>query len=397
MHKAFQKKLLAEYQIHRSIFLDEKEAYSEEKKKILNDKKKNLSEKNAALDELRKQEPKGPYEPLIKFSDPTIEGIHGQFLRGTPSTYLCADEGGQVSGGHSMTAEKKVYTATTYSKYWDGAPIDRVRGGDGASVLYGRRLSMHLMMQDKIAAHFFNDEIMRNQGLLSRFLCSYPESLAGQRHYQAWDVSDTPEMQRYYQQIQRNLEEPLPLREDEKTGEFLNELEPRTITLEGDAKQAWIHAYEAIEAESGKGREFESIEGFAGKAANHIIRLAGIMALFDDINRLTIARPYIENAIKLMEYYLNERLRLTKMAEPSLELEQAKTLLKWIQDKGLKLVTLPDIYQLGPNRIRNKNQAQTSVRILENHHWLLKKGDGGKSELTGKKSHDAYEVNHGEI
>jgi len=204
-------------------------------------------------------------------------------------------------------------------------------------------------------------------------------------------------MQRYYQQIQRNLEEPLPLREDEKTGEFLNELEPRIITLDGDAKQAWIQAYEAIEAESGKGREFESIEGFAGKASNHIIRLAGIMALFDDITCLTIARPYIENAIILMEYYLNERLRLTKMAEPNFELEQAKTLLKWVQDKGLKVVTLPDIYQLGPNRIRNKNQAQTSVRILENHHWLLKKGDGGTSELTDKKSKEAYEVNHGEI
>lgn len=396
-HKNFQKQLLSEYQTIRSAYLDEKEVYSEEKKKILNDKKKTLSEKNTAFEELRKHEPKGPYEPLIIFSDPTIEGIHRLFLMGTPSKYLCADEGGQVSGGHSMTAEKKTYTATTYSKYWDGAPIDRVRGGDGASVLYGRRLSMHLMMQDKIAAEFFNDEIMRNQGLLSRFLCSYPESLAGQRHYQAKDVSNTPEMERYYQQIQRNLKEPLPLRVDEKTGDLLNELEPRTITLEDTAKQAWIIAYEAIEVESGKGREFESIEGFAGKAGNHIIRLAGIMALFDDITRKTISKPYIDNAITLMEYYLNERLRLTKMAEPNLELEQAKTLLKWIKEKGLKGVTLPDVYQLGPSRIRNKNQAQTSVKILENHHWLIKKDDGGISQLTGKKSNEAYEVNDGEI
>lgn len=397
LHKEFQKQLLATYQNNLSAFWDEKEAYAGEKKKILDDKKKTLSEKNASLEELRKHEPIAPYEPLIIFSDPTVEGIHSLFLRGTPSKYLCADEGGQVSGGHSMTTEKKTYTATTYSKYWDGAPIDRVRGGDGSSVLYGRRLSIHLMMQDKIAAEFFNDEIMRNQGLLSRFLCSFPESLAGQRHYQPWDVSDTPEMQRYYQQIQRNLSEPLPLRVDEKTGDLLNELEPRTVTLEDNAKQAWINAYEVIEAGSGKGRVFESIEGFAGKANNHIVRLAGIMALFDDTTRKTIPKGYVDNAIILMEYYLNERLRLTKMAEPNLSLEQAKTLLNWITDKGLKNVTLPDVYQLGPSHFRNKKQAQDSILILEAHSWLMKVKEGGLSELTGKKSNDTWRVNDGKI
>ena len=396
-HKKTQRLLLNQYYIDHKAFKDEMDAYKKEKEKILNNKKKPLSDKNEALAELRKYEPIPPHEPLILFSDPTIEGIHGLFLKGTPSKYLCADEGGQVSGGHSMTSEKKIYTATTFSKWWDGAPIDRVRGGDGSSVLYGRRLAMHLMMQDKIAAEFFNDEVMRNQGFMSRFLIAYPESLTGTRHYQSYNVSDSIEMIRFYEQIQKVLEVPLPLRKDENTGLTTNELEPKTIYLEDDAKKAWVAAYEAIESESGKDRMFESIEGFAGKAANHIIRLAGIIAMFDDTNRKSISKEYINDAVVLMEYYLNERLRLTKMAEPNLELEQAKILLRWIQEKGLKVITLPDIYQNGPSRFRNKKQAESTIGILVNHYWLTWIDGGGLSQISGKKSNSIWSVNNAKI
>ena len=397
VHKTFQRTLLNQYHIDRKVFKDEWDSYKKEKENILNNKKISLSDKNEALAELRKHEPIAPHEPLILFSDPTIEGIHGLFLNGTPSKYLCADEGGQVSGGHSMTTEKKTYTATTFSKWWDGAPIDRVRGGDGSSVLYGRRLSMHLMMQDKIAAEFFNDEVMRNQGLMSRFLIAYPESLTGHRHYQAYNVSDSLEMIRFYEQVQKIIETPFPLRMDENTDLATNELDQKTIYLEDDAKRAWVAAYESIEIESGKGCLFESIEGFAGKAANHIIRLAGIMAMFDDINRKSISKEYIDNAVVLMEYYLNERLRLTKIAEPNIELEQAKILLKWIQEKGLKVVTLPDVYQNGPSRFRNKKQAESTIIILVNHCWLTEIEGGGISEISGKKSNNIWRVNHAEI
>ena len=397
IHKSFQKELFNQYQIDREVFMDEQEAYKREKDKIIKNDKKSLSEKNDALAVLRKNQPLPPHEPLIVFSDPTTQGIHGLFMNGTPSKYLCADEGGQVSGGHSMKPEEKTYTATTFSKWWDGAPIDRVRGGDGSSILYGRRLSMHLMMQDKIAAAFFNDEVMRNQGLLSRFLCSFPISLTGHRFYQEYNVSDTVEMLNFYNRVQRILDEPLPLRTDEKTGLALNELEPRTIYLEDNAKKAWIVAYEAIETESGKGRTFESIEGFAGKASNHIIRLAGIMAMFDDITRESVPKEYIDNAIILMEYYLNERMRLTRMAEPNLSLEHAKKLLRWIQEKKLKTVTLPDVYQFGPNRFRNKKQAQDVIRVLEEHFWLVRLKVGGTSEISSKKSNDIWQVNDGEI
>ncbi|MCP3929209.1 MAG: DUF3987 domain-containing protein [Bacteroidetes bacterium] len=374
IHRERQQELMEQYRDNMEKFRDEMGAYKEAKKHITGTKNE-LSDKNEDLAKLRKQKPEHPLSPIMTFSDPTTEGIHSLFENGTSSKYLCADEGGQVSGGYSMSKEKKTYTATTYSKYWDSAPIDRVRGGDGLSVLYDKRLSMHLMMQDKIASEFFNDDIMRNQGLLSRFLCTYPTPLTGSRHYKEENVLNTPEMKRFHKRISTILDHPGKL---------------RTIPLDDDAKNLWIQTYEDIEKQSNK--NLRTIEGFAGKAATHIIRLAGIFALFDDVNRNSVSIEYIQQAGILMEYYLNERTRLMGMAEVNKELDNAQQLINWIKERKVGIITLPDVYQYGPNRFRNKQQAQNTINVLEDHNHLLRLDGARLSEISGKKSCSTWRV-----
>ncbi len=396
IHSKIQQALLRQYRTEYKAYDDEKQVYERERQTILASKQ-TLAEKNKALFDLRQKEPVPPNEPVIMFGDPTIEGIHWLYTNGTPSKYLCADEGGQVSGGHSMSAEKKLYSITTYSKWWDGAPIPRLRRGDGFSILYNRRLSAHLMMQDKVARTFLNDSEMTDQGLRSRFLISYPKSLEGKRLYNATDITRLPDMVTYFNQLESILDIPLPLKTDEETSLELNELEPRTICLDSEACQMWVELYNEIEKKSGPGRDFESISGFAGKAPNHLIRLAGIMALFEDVHRKTIPVEYIGRASELIEYYLNERLRIVKISEPDQDLENAKVLLKWIQKKGLKVLTLPDVYQRGPSRFRTKNQASKVIQVLESHLWIERINDGGVSEITQKKNADAWRLIDGEV
>jgi len=396
-HTEYQKELYKNYNYEKKLYEDECQTHDTARKKIMDDKKTSKSEKNDLLSVLRAEEPWKPYEPLIRISDPTTEGIHKGFERGYPSKFLCADEGGQFSGGHSMKSENKLYTATTYSKYWDGAPVDRVRGGDGASILYGCRLSVHLMMQTQVAMNFFNDQETRDQGLTSRFLVVYPESLTGGRHYKAVNTKETPEMVAYCEHIKKNLNQALPLKIDEKTGKELNQLDPRNIHLSQDAKKSWIAAYEDIEAESGKGKAFESIQGFAGKASAHILRLAGILALFEDISRPDIPIEYISQARTLMEYYLTERLRITKMAAPQQDMINARQLLDWLQERRTKIITLPDVYQSGPYVFRDKNQAMESLQILEEHYWIEPLKNGGVSEINQKKRQKAWAVYDGKI
>jgi hypothetical protein len=57
----------------------------------------------------------------------------------------------------------------------------------------GRRLAIHLMLQEDVANAFLSDKALR---LLSRILVARPRSLAGTRLYREVDPNDEPAAQR---------------------------------------------------------------------------------------------------------------------------------------------------------------------------------------------------------
>jgi hypothetical protein len=124
----------------------------------------------AALDEVGPP-PLPLLEPIVTVPEPTFEGLCRLFGVGQPSLGLFATEGGQFIGGHGMTDEAKLRTATGLSSIWDGEPIRRVRAGEGAAIVPGRRLAVHLMVQPEVSLLLLNDHLLSGQGLLSRFPC----------------------------------------------------------------------------------------------------------------------------------------------------------------------------------------------------------------------------------
>ena len=129
----------------------------------------------AALDALGPP-PVPPLEPLLTCPEPTYEGLCKLFAAGQPSLGIFTTEGGQFIGGHGMSEDNKLKTASGLSDLWDGNPIRRVRSGDGATMLPGRRLSTHLMAQPGVADILFRDSLLADQGLLSRLLVTAPDS-----------------------------------------------------------------------------------------------------------------------------------------------------------------------------------------------------------------------------
>jgi hypothetical protein len=81
---------------------------------------------------------------------------------------IFSTEGSMFTAGFSMNEDNRLKTAATLSAVWDGKPIKRIRAGDGVSVLPGRRLSVHLMIQPEAASNFLTNASLRDQGLLSR-------------------------------------------------------------------------------------------------------------------------------------------------------------------------------------------------------------------------------------
>jgi hypothetical protein len=111
----------------------------------------------------------------------------------------------------------------------------------------------------------------------------------------------------------------------------------------------------------------------ANKLAEHAARLAAVLALVDDIHSSEVSSSEMTAGVKLAEHYAAEALRLLDSSRISAELMLAQRLLTWLirtwQDSA---ISLPDIYQRGPNAIRDQAAARRMVGILEEHGWLSK-------------------------
>jgi hypothetical protein len=359
-------------------------AWRKARDEALSSKKNNSREaKKQALLELG-PEPQGPINAILTTEEPTYEGLVKAFVFGWPAVGLFSDEGGRFIGGHGMNADNQLKTIAGLSKLWDGAPITRTRGGDGNILLYGRRLSLHLMMQPEVSDILFSNSLLTAQGILSRCLVTQPESKIGHQPYKEADVYGHPAMKRYFARLLDILEAPLPLAEGTR-----NELAPRRITLAPDAKRLWIQFHDHIQGLMRPEQPLAPIQGLAAKAAEHVARLAGILTLVDDLHAGGISKAHIEAGIELVQFYLNEALRLFNSSAINPDLLLAKKLLTWAQTRGRPLY-LRAIYREGPNAIRDKATAHRIVGILENHGWIRRIPGG--AEIDGAHRKDAWEV-----
>lgn len=329
-------------------------------------------------------EPEPPLDGQIITEEPTYEGIFKLLQYGQPSIGIFSAEGGRFIGGHAMGKDNQLKTATGLSSLWDGSPMTRTRSGDGSKTLYGRRCSLHLMLQPNIASDLFSNQLLIGQGLLSRCLATYPESTIGSRFYQESDINETSEGKAYFIAMANLLEWKQPLAEGKR-----NELEPTELYLELDAKREWINFHNHIEGLMLEGCELSSIRGFAAKAAEHATRLAGIIALVNDPATKNIPLGTIQAGIELSQFYIGEALRLFHSSNDDQDLILAENCLEWAINQG-GLFSLPCLYQRGPSRVRSQKTAKHIVEVLMQHN-RIEEIDGG-AVIEGTKRRNVWRV-----
>jgi hypothetical protein len=262
-----------------------------------------------------------------------------------------------------MSQEHRLKTAAEYSGIWDGEAIKRIRALDGVTVLHGRRLSMHIMVQPGAAATFFSDPILRDQGLLSRFLVAAPESIAGTRMYRDTSPSDETAIRRYGGLVLNLLETSWPLRER-------NELEPRSISMSAPAKEMWRRFFDEVEVQLKADGSLHGIKDAAAKSAEQAGRLAGVLAIVGDPAVTEINDVIMTDAVELSRWYVHEALRLHQAARTNPALLRAQRLLDWLDMRAEPETAFRDIVQFGPNEVRQKAAADDAVAVLVSHGWV---------------------------
>ena len=308
-----------------------------------------------------------PSAPRLITTDPTIEALIKGLCHDLPSMGLFCDEGGQFLGSSTMSRDNRLKAVTTLSSLWDGSPIDRARSMAGESLrAYDRRLSLHLMLQPYLAMQLLSDPLLQGQGILGRCLMTWPTSLAGQRSYQAVDLSKDAALKRYHHRLSALFYQPWSLSAD-------GALRLSPLTLSPLARRRWIDLHDAIEAQLGEFGELASVRPSGSKAADNLLRVAGILAVVEE--RSAVEVDHIQRASALVGYYLTEIQRLTEQEPVCRVKEEADRLLRWLQVKDWKRFSIRELNRNGPRFARksSRHAAKLLVELID-HQWLITDG-----------------------
>jgi len=301
------------------------------------------------------------------FEEATPEALAWFAGVGHPSFSLWSDEGGLTIGGRGMSEDSLMEFLSLLNRLWDGGSFEPTRKTTKTSAVVGRRNTVNLMMQSAVLERLegTQDGISRSLGSLARFLVLQPPSTQGTRTYRE-PPSATPKQGAFHQRIRELMAKELPLNER-------GELEPPVLQLSPGAKAMWVEFFNTVEAALAPDGEFAGIRDFASKAGEQAARIAGVLRVFDGASG-EISEGVMVRALALASWYLNEARRIFTSTVAAPEIRKAKLLLDWLvaRASSLKLSQLPqrEILMYGPNRVRNKEQRDHALAILEEHGFL---------------------------
>lgn len=359
-----------EYKQEMKVYEFALSVWEKQKSDIL--KKSNMGGKNDTFETLSAMEDK-PEQPLsyfIKASEPTTEGLFKGLNGSKGSMGIFSAEGGQLLGGHAMTSENKLKFAGFLSSLWDGASHHRSRAALGeSSILRGKRLSAHLLVQPLAVQATLNDPLLVGQGFWARWLIASPKSLAGTRFAQEPKKESLILRDQWRAKVRSILQFPRAIVKGSR-----NVLKPREIPLSKEAVILWKEAYNGIENKMRENEVYESFRSIAGKFMEHSQRLATVVAVTENIGITELSAKELQAGIDLAQYYLDVYIRLVDKTKISQDEKDAEKILDFIRKKSSPIITVRDI-QMGCRVAKDGHKARKLLSILVDQGYIA---HGGK-------------------
>ena len=307
-------------------------------------------------------------------------------LYAQPAIGLFSDEGGMFLGGHSMKEDNQTGTITGLSKCWDGGSFKRIRVVEGNSIIAGKRLAMHLMMQPIVSEGLLQNKLNQQQGLLARMLVIYPDSTMGHRLYREAPLESQGALKAYHQHLFSLLNIPKPMDMN-----LFNELKPACLKLSPEARSLLIALHDEIEPQLLENGDLRHISGFANKIPEHATRIAGVLTFIQNTQATELKENAVQAGIMLARYYLAEALRLNESHPDDEGIRLAKKLQAWLESKWDEpAVSKACIQNKVPNELRNKAKLNTAFDVLVDYGWLAPLDE--PTAIKGHTRQEAFKV-----
>ena len=388
--KAQEREDLADYEVMHNDYDEELVRWKAESEKRNRKPPKNqaASDYEALAEHEATPKPEAPIMPLRFIEDPTAEGLYKLLAVGQPSVGMYSDEGALAIGGHALSKDHALKTMAMWCKLWDGSNLTRVRAGEWASALYGRRMSMHLQAQPEVMDKLISDLMANSQGFLARCLVAWPESTIGTRYVETFERAEhKPELKRLFAVLKK-----LTQAEPRATDRSTQELDPVELPLANEEAVALaMLAVNNFESLMKSGNDLCELTDRASKAVENACRIAGILAVIEGgMATRSINKTHLQNGLKLMQWYLKESLRIRSAALIPPEVRHAEMLVNWLKERDIKLFNTSMILTKGPNQLRVKARLDPAIKVLMDH------GQAAKNDpnllIDGKKSRTSWKI-----
>jgi hypothetical protein len=299
------------------------------------------------------------------------------YAAGQASIGLFHDDARALIAPGGGEAQRAPRGASCLARLWDAGEVD---GSEAKH--FERRLALHLMLTRDFAFRSLGSEALLRTGLLPRTLVAWPASESGEHQYVEADLTVDPALLRYHERI-RALLASAPGRTDGGLG-------PRALTLDGQARRAWIAAHDDIEAGSCGDGSLARVRSFAAKAPAQILRIAGVLTVVQDAQARVIRAEAVEQASLLVQHHLDEASRIACHANVPTEVMHAEMLRDWCHRQGIRQLHSAEALQFGPHSLRTAAIFDAAIQVLERKGWATRILGG--CVIDGKRRRRAWNI-----
>jgi hypothetical protein len=117
--------------------------------------------------------------------------------------------------------------------------------------------------------------------------------------------------------------------------------------------------------------------------------MAAVFTLIDNPGATTVSEEAMQRAALCGEFYLGEALRLAGVQPLHEKSDQAAMLWGWLFMRGKRHISLPELVQFGPVKLR---KAMRNVMDVLADHYMVRKVPDGMVEYNGKARKEGWEV-----